>query len=161
MHCRLLLLGLFPPFVFANCECGYVVKSPDQADGSWVFTDVLETDFTQTGSIASDGDWVGQGFNVTAEAGRGEWGKAFSPNNIIGNGESAATGSNPDAGVQLRVSPLVSEIDMVPVAELDTSRRDIHWGSFRAGMKLTKVEGTCAAFFWVSGWIMLIVDDER
>jgi hypothetical protein len=39
---------------------------------------------------------------------------------------------------------------MVPVAELDTRRLDLFYGTFRASMKVTSVPGTCAAFFWVS-----------
>jgi hypothetical protein len=39
---------------------------------------------------------------------------------------------------------------MVPVAELATRRLDLMWGTFRAGMKVSRVGGTCAAFFWVS-----------
>lgn len=53
-----------------------------------------------------------------------------------------------NAGLQLTVgSPLVQ--DMVPVAEIDTIRTDMFWGTFRASMKLSAVPGTCAAFFWV------------
>ncbi|KAL2164094.1 hypothetical protein VTH06DRAFT_3308 [Thermothelomyces fergusii] len=37
---------------------------------------------------------------------------------------------------------------MVPVAELDTRRLDMMWGTFRAMMKVSPVAGTCAAFFW-------------
>ncbi|KAH7313280.1 family 16 glycoside hydrolase [Stachybotrys elegans] len=147
MRRHLFLLGFFPLLVLSDCECGYMVRSPDREDGAWVFADMLETDFTQTEDIATNGDWVRQGFNVTAEAGRGEYGKAFLPDNVFSH-RTSATGSGTDAGVQLRVRSLVSGTDMVPVAELDTSRRDLHWGSFRAGMKLAEVEGTCAAFFW-------------
>lgn len=39
---------------------------------------------------------------------------------------------------------------MVRVAEIDSLRDDIRYGSFRIGMKMAEVEGTCAAFFWVS-----------
>jgi hypothetical protein len=44
---------------------------------------------------------------------------------------------------------------MVPVAELDTRRLDVGWGSFRASMKVPAVAGTCAAFFWVSCFFFL------
>ncbi|KAH6850124.1 glycoside hydrolase family 16 protein [Chaetomium sp. MPI-CAGE-AT-0009] len=37
---------------------------------------------------------------------------------------------------------------MVSVAELDTERLDLWWGTFRAMMKVSRVGGTCAAFFW-------------
>ncbi|KAK3944591.1 concanavalin A-like lectin/glucanase domain-containing protein [Diplogelasinospora grovesii] len=38
--------------------------------------------------------------------------------------------------------------DMVPVAEIDTQRQDVFYGTFRASMKMTGNPGTCAAFFW-------------
>lgn len=39
---------------------------------------------------------------------------------------------------------------MVRVAEIDSMRTDMRYGSFRIGMKMAEMEGTCAAFFWVS-----------
>ncbi len=38
---------------------------------------------------------------------------------------------------------------MIPVAEVDTQRLDLFWGTFRTSMRLGKTPGTCAAFFWV------------
>lgn len=35
------------------------------------------------------------------------------------------------------------------MAEIVTNRSDIMYGSFRAGMKIAAVNGTCGAFFWV------------
>jgi beta-glucanase (GH16 family) len=39
---------------------------------------------------------------------------------------------------------------MVRSGEIDSLRRDMRYGSFRVGMKMSDVPGTCAAFFWVS-----------
>lgn len=37
----------------------------------------------------------------------------------------------------------------VPTSEMDSSREDLLYGTYRAAMKLTLTPGTCAAFFWV------------
>ena len=38
---------------------------------------------------------------------------------------------------------------MIPASEVRTTRNDILYGSFRAQMRLTPVNGTCGAFFFV------------
>lgn len=123
--------------------CGYAVA---HANGEpWLFTDVVETDFTRIKSIASAADWQRQQFNVSSEAGRGKYSKMFTPNNVD---VPSAKGSGRHAGVELSVgSDIVN--GAVPVAEMDSVRQDIYWGSFRASIKMTAVKGTCAAFFWV------------
>jgi hypothetical protein len=45
---------------------------------------------------------------------------------------------------------------MVRSGEIDSLRRDMRCGSFRVGMKMSEVAGTCAAFFWVSACIEVI-----
>lgn len=39
---------------------------------------------------------------------------------------------------------------LVPMAEIVAKDGNMLCGSFRVGMKITKVPGTCSAFFWVS-----------
>ena len=113
--------------------------------------DLLETDFTHVKDISQNPDWIRQQFNVTAEIGRGEYGKSFMPENVE---------SRPVNQINTKaVPPEVPGLDLivgtgkgnnaVPAGEIDTKRLDLHWGSYRAGMKLTNVNGTCAAFFWV------------
>lgn len=54
-----------------------------------------------------------------------------------------------DPGLQLTVDGGIPGDGYVKNAELDSSRTDLLWGSYRASMKLTLTPGTCAAFFWV------------
>ena len=132
----LLLLLLFPKPASTDCECGYATV----VDGTrHVFTDLLETDFARLRDVAPDTDWAAQAFNLSAGRARGEFGEMFAADNVVaGCGE----------GVRLAVGSRTVE-GMVPVAEMDSHRRDLLWGTFRASMKLTDVPGTCAAFFWV------------
>lgn len=131
-----------------DCKCGYEVPGPNAGE-SWLFTEVIETDFTRLRSIASAEEWQRQEFNVSAEAGRGKYPKMFSPDNIaVGPGVANKDANERRAGVELSVGATITN-GAVPVAEMDTARQDLFWGSFRAGMKLTAVKGTCAAFFWV------------
>lgn len=37
---------------------------------------------------------------------------------------------------------------LVPVGEIYSKRADIRYGTFRAGIKFSGVNGTCGAFFW-------------
>jgi hypothetical protein len=139
--------------VLADCECGYASTINST---SYVFTDILETDFIHLADIAKDTDWQRQVFNRTAEADRGPFGEASELANIISNPIlSNVSYSGPgqvggDAGLQLFVRGGTPDGALVPVAEVDSVRTDMLWGSYRASMKLTAVAGTCSAFFWVS-----------
>ncbi|KAH8131755.1 hypothetical protein ACSS6W_008077 [Trichoderma asperelloides] len=160
----ILLLALAPHLVAADCECGFVThtsaaqkQARDSSGTSQLFfTNMLESKFFELKNISLDGTWRRQQYNVSARAGRGEYGKAFAVKNVYslpgsGDGDStASTGSssNPgNDGVALVVGSTLTN-DAVPVAELDSARSDMVFGSYRAGMKLTPVNGTCAAFFW-------------
>ena len=92
-----------------------------------------------------------QEFNLTAKRARGDFGEMFVVNNVytdLGRDGDRNENNEGDAGLQLVVQ--TSPVDgMVPVAEIDSSRVDLRWGSFRAGIKVPDVPGTCAAFFWV------------
>lgn len=52
-------------------------------------------------------------------------------------------------GLQLWVNS-TSINGLIPMAEIVARDSDMIYGSFRVGMKITKVPGTCSAFFWVS-----------
>ena len=39
---------------------------------------------------------------------------------------------------------------LIRVGEINSLRRDMRYGSFRVGMHMSQIVGTCAAFFWVS-----------
>ncbi|KAB5557899.1 glycoside hydrolase, family 16 [Coniochaeta sp. 2T2.1] len=119
----------------ADCECGYSAS----VDGSrHVFTDLLETDFTRVEDIRHNTDWSRQAFNMSSERARGDFGEMF----VIDNVASAK-----ETGLQLTVQGQNVD-DMVPVAELDSERADVFYGTFRASLKLTNTACTCAAFFW-------------
>ncbi|KIL84720.1 hypothetical protein FAVG1_11947 [Fusarium avenaceum] len=133
--------------VSAECECGYEIGN-NEGDGFSLFMDRLETDFGQLHDLSQSHDWVAQQFTVSAKDGRGNYSKAFTPANVyIPGGESQDQSDHGD-GLQLRVSSDIGEDNKVPASEVDTARLDLHWGSFRAGMKLTETKGTCSAFFW-------------
>ncbi|CAH0043964.1 unnamed protein product [Clonostachys solani] len=145
-----LLLGLATiGLVAADCECGYRARNSTHHGEEWMFTEALETDFSGVYDLSGNTDWIRQGFNVSAEDGRGGFGKLFKPSNIEARPASAGSkdGNANDAGVALRMSSTIED-NSVLSAELDSSRLDLHWGSYRASMKLPQVPGTCAAFFW-------------
>lgn len=130
---------LFIRDVSADCECGYSAAIGDLAY-PYVFTDLIETDFTKIDDVSQDTDWQRQAFNVSAADARGEFGEMVLVDNVVSGGGGT--------GLQLIVRSDVVD-DMVPTAEIDSSRLDLLSGTFRASMKLTNVSGTCAAFFWV------------
>ena len=149
----ILLLATLTQPTAADCECGYSTV----IDGDvHAFTDLIETDFAHLSDIATNTDWVRQAFNVTREKDRGDYGEMYAVGNMqtevnpnSHNEEDGQAKNGQAAGLSLLVKAgLVG--GMVPVSEIDSNRSDILYGSFRAGMKLTNVSGTCSAFFWVS-----------
>ncbi|KAI2637503.1 glycoside hydrolase, family 16 [Xylaria nigripes] len=149
----LLLFGL----AACDCECGYSITA--KSDGTrHVFTDLLETDFLHV-DVTSDGKgganhgWAPQQYNVSSEAARGPFGESFAVKNTMSNTIKDATKftgpgiHGPDIGLLLTVGD-VMEDDRVPVAEISTTGLDYFYGTFRAGIKITDVPGTCSAFFW-------------
>ncbi|KAK0621479.1 glycoside hydrolase, family 16 [Bombardia bombarda] len=139
----LLFLILFPAVVLADCECGY---SLDVDTHQYVFTDLVESNFARLRDISRDTDWARQAFNLTKDKARGDYGEMFAVDNIAAN-PSSDGGEGVTAGLQLVVRNQLVD-GMVPVAEIDTERLDLYWGTFRASIKVTDVPGTCAAFFW-------------
>ncbi|KAK1827901.1 glycoside hydrolase, family 16 [Podospora conica] len=147
MNLPALLLALLSitPFTAADCECGYALTldpHPQAQPERHVFTELTESNFARLhdDDIRRNTDWAPQAFNVTAERGRGAYGEMFSARNV-----DMVAGD--DSGLRMTVgSELVR--GMVPTAEVATRRLDMMWGTFRASMRLTGVEGTCAAFFW-------------
>jgi hypothetical protein len=55
-----------------------------------------------------------------------------------------------DPGVQLSVGGGIPPNGYVPVAQMNTVREDLLFGTYRALVKITPVAGTCTAFFWVN-----------
>ncbi|MCJ1453885.1 hypothetical protein MMC28_004234 [Mycoblastus sanguinarius] len=139
---------LLVTLVSADCECGYTANST-------LYTDLIETDFLHLTNITTDTDWQPQNYTVTSALARGPYGKNASLNNVVANPlksqyDWAGNGINGgDAGLQLFVrggNPVPG--GLIPMAEVATTRGDLLYGSFRAGMKVTATNGTCGAFFW-------------
>ncbi len=152
-HITLAILTLFVlPFSSADCECGY---SSTINSTTYTFTDIIESDFLHIANISLDTDWRRQAYNVTAVDARGPFGESSELRNVLSNpllnnqsfaGPSQRGG---DAGLQLYVRGGIPVDGLIPVAEVDSVRTDMLWGSYRAAIKLTNIPGTCGAFFWV------------
>ncbi|KLO88463.1 xyloglucan endo-transglycosylase-like protein [Fusarium fujikuroi] len=93
--------------VSGACECGYSIKNP-QGESQIVFTDRLETKFSQLHSISEGHNWLAQNFTVSAADGRGNFSKAFLPNNVNTHGTKSGDGS----GLELRYFNDTQEIDI-------------------------------------------------
>ncbi|KAI4115249.1 MAG: hypothetical protein LQ338_007885 [Usnochroma carphineum] len=138
---------LFASTAWADCECGYTVNGT-------LYTDLVESDFLHMKDINESG-WVPQSYTVDPTMARGPFGKDASPKQIAFNPlksryDWAGDGINGgDAGAQIFVrggDP--GQGGLIPMGEMDTNRTDMLYGSFRAGVKLTGIPGTCGAFFW-------------
>lgn len=148
----LILLAL-ASIVTAVCPCGFQATNPNNDTETWLFTEMLETDFTKLHDVSQSKAWERQEFNVSAKDGRGLYGKQFKISNVQPRPGSLVEGdfkAPPNgAGLELRVNSSMYN-EAVAGAEVDSKRLDLQWGSYRAGMKVTDTIGTCAAFFWVS-----------
>jgi beta-glucanase (GH16 family) len=144
--------------VRADCECGYSMTTGHGNDRH-IFTDMIENDFVHLDIMAADTQygqygWAAQVFDKTKEEARGPYGETYTrdqvvSNNIEDNNVSQGPGKvGPDAGLQLVVGSQL-ENNLVPNAEIATTELNYHYGTFRAGIKVTGVSGTCSAFFWV------------
>ena len=146
--------GLQVGLVTADCECGYSTNV-DGSRSPYLFTDILESDFLHIRNISYDTDWRRQEFSVTAAAGRGLYGMNYTVANVVSNPIANLTQwtgpgqFGPDPGLQISVDSGIPIDGYVKVAEMNSAREDMLWGSYRAAMQLTNVSGTCAAFFWV------------
>ena len=143
-------------YTVADCECGYAIKSDG---GRAVFSDLLESDFVhldvtdRTQEYGKYG-WAAQAFDMTKEEARGPYGELFTLDNVVSSTIPNAKvfdqigNRGGDAGLHLSVGSKVVN-GMVTSAEMSTTDLHFFYGTFRAGMKLTDVPGTCSAFFWV------------
>ncbi|KAL9007571.1 MAG: hypothetical protein Q9173_007191, partial [Seirophora scorigena] len=138
-----------PQLVSAACECGYSTHAIN-TNTNKVYTDVLESDFLRLRDFNAQSDWDRQVWDIPA-VGSAKWGKNMTAGNVRMNpGPPAAEGSveGGEPGLQLWVSSGAPEGGSVPGGEVATRRRDMLYGSFRAGIKYTGESGTCGAFFW-------------
>ncbi|KAL8887734.1 MAG: hypothetical protein Q9215_004736 [Flavoplaca cf. flavocitrina] len=116
-----------------------------------VYTDALESDFLHLADINAQQDWARQVWNIPA-VGTAPWGRNATLDNVITNplpGDVGTTGvKGGDPGLEIRVSAGEPRGGAVKNGEIATIRRDMKYGSFRAGIKYTPQDGTCGAFFF-------------
>ncbi|KAL8912802.1 MAG: hypothetical protein Q9171_002260 [Xanthocarpia ochracea] len=142
-------VGALDP-VSAACECGYQTRSIKSNENE-VFTDVLESDFLHLKDIGAQQDWIRQVWNIPA-VGVAPWGRNMTLDNVFTNplpGDVGTKGVNGgDPGLQIRVTAGERRGGAVKSGEVASARRDMLYGSFRAGIKYTGQNGTCGAFFY-------------
>lgn len=131
----------------ADCECGYSTtvssNSSEDTPQQFVFTDLIETNFSNISDVSKNTDWARQAFNTTAQAARGTYGEMFAVDNVETQDEKNGNG--------LQITVRSGEVEgLLSGGEIDSTRLDLFYGTFRSSMKLTDVSGTVSAFFWVS-----------
>lgn len=121
---------------------------------SLYFQESILSDFTR--NDLDKGIWVAEEYHVPVDSTHGPHSREALVRNIVSNPlrdpSNASSGTEQgsgDAGLQLWVRSALDE-SSVSTAELNSVRRDITYGSFRIGMKVPALPGTCSAFFWVS-----------
>ncbi|KAK6543095.1 hypothetical protein TWF694_007018 [Orbilia ellipsospora] len=153
--CLFALTIWFVSPVSSSCECGYSVNSTSDPEYA-VFTDLLESDFTKIKNFQDDFDWRPQVWQLNPVAALGPYGRAtrletIVPNpaiNLIVNDTGIYGGQ---AGLNLFVPHNYTLIDgqqYLLGAELDSTRNDMFYGTFRIGYRTTKFPGTCFGFYW-------------
>lgn len=103
-------------------------------------------------NITDDTDWVVQKWKVEKKESKGPYGRQTELKNVVSNPSkegSASTGIlGGEPGLELWVRTTAENDEYVSVAEVDSTRTDMLYGTFRAGIQTTAINGTCAAFFW-------------
>lgn len=112
-----------------------------------MYTDLLESDFTTLTNITLDADWRPQEWKVDSKTSRGPYGRSMELRNVVSQPMSDTVGFN-NSGLELWARAVEEGSEYVSVAEVDSARSDMLYGSFRAGLQTTAVNGTCTAFFW-------------
>ena len=136
----------------AACECGYAAHDIHTGETE-VYTEILESDFLHLQDISQQKDWVPQVWNMPA-VGNAGWGRNHTLDDVMMNplrtdtGTEGMHGGNP--GLQLWVRSGAPKGGYINSAEVASARRDIRYGSFRAGVRYTGEPGTCGSFFTVS-----------
>ncbi|KAK7966975.1 glycoside hydrolase family 16 protein [Apiospora aurea] len=154
----LLLFLLHPLPTAADCECGYSTTTTTSggAASDTVFSELLESDFTRIDYFGDDYKgpqrWARQAFDKSAGTARGPFGEAYVTENarsdiIPTTARNSKISNNDNCGLQLVVGSKVVD-GMVQNAEIATMGQDYFHGTYRVGLKVTDVPGTCTAFFW-------------
>lgn len=147
---------IFIRFATADCDCGYSIVTGDDHK-TLVFSNLFESDFVHINYVGTESNqkgWGTQVFSMDATAARGRYGESFVASNVEANliedvnvwaGEGSDGGT---AGLELAVDSEIVE-EAVQGGQIASTGGDYFYGSYRASMKITAVEGTCSAFFWV------------
>lgn len=158
-------LALAPNALAWRCLCGYSVNRTSDQHFS-IFTHIAETDFLHTDgansklSIQAPG-WAVDVGNKTATQANSTLGSSQQLDNVVTNALPKRKWGVPpamsgDAGLQLWVRHGVED-GMVPVAGASNSlslghdgKEKMLYGSYRAGIKFSGVNGTRGMFGWES-----------
>jgi hypothetical protein len=124
--------------VSADCECGYRVSSSSNQIASLLFTEAVQKDFRKLSSLNDSKDWEIKQLMLDAVPDMDRLGRIVEDKNIILNA----------TGLQLIVRSTLVEGDLVSTGQIQSTREDIRFGSFRAYMQTSPINGTCAASFW-------------
>lgn len=144
----------------AGCECGYRITRSDNTplqSTTLLYTDAVETNFREIHNLSQFQDWKIKfvRFNYVPDSGR--FGKRVEATNIVPNpvrdvgagwNGPSTQGANVDAGLQLIVRSTLSKDQEVSTGQIQSTREDVRFGSFRAYMRTAPINGTCAAHFW-------------
>lgn len=144
----------------ADCECGYRVSSSSTSQETTeylLFTDAVQTDFRGMSSLDDSSDWKIKDLHLEYVPNKGRFGRLVEERNVVFNpamdvsagvNGPSQQGANVDAGLQLIVRSELVEGNLVSSGQIQSIREDVRFGSFRAYMKSTPINGTCAASFW-------------
>ncbi|ETS84013.1 hypothetical protein PFICI_05889 [Pestalotiopsis fici W106-1] len=156
-----LILSFFAsmPQTLADCECGYSIITSgggDDDDNTQVFTNLLEADFIHidyVGEGATRNDWATQTYNMSSQAARGSYGESFVAtgvqNDLVKDANLWTNDDTDGDNVGLRLMVRSETVNgMIQGGQVATTAGDYFWGSYRASIKVTAVQGTCSAFFW-------------
>ncbi|KAJ4334774.1 hypothetical protein N0V87_006578 [Didymella glomerata] len=147
-------------FISADCECGYRVPSsgnPQEPTKYLLFTDSIQTDFRGMTSLNDSSDWKIKDLRLEYVPNKSRFGRIVEDRNVIFNPAvdplvtpdgPSQQGADVDAGLQLIVRSELVEDNLVSTGQIQSIREDVRFGSFRAYMKSTPINGTCAASFW-------------
>ncbi|RUP46273.1 concanavalin A-like lectin/glucanase domain-containing protein [Jimgerdemannia flammicorona] len=147
----ILLAGLsWTQLAAASCECGYLVFRGSQA--SVLFTNSIVTDFTDPNINDIGSDWWRTSNSISGDPGNVPplLDLQYSVDNIYRDGEGlvvmtpAYSGKGPVGGGH----PDLIDLPIHLLSELRTVLEDILYGSFRATMKTSSVQGVCQSLFF-------------
>jgi hypothetical protein len=155
----ILILYLSVQGTLALCECGYRVHyggDAAQYPRTILYTEALHVNFRALHDFADSKDWKIKYVRFNYDPSSGRYGKRVAAENIVPNPVAnpnsgwespSMQGAGVDSGLQLIVRSQITN-GLVSVAQIQSKRDDVQFGSFRTFMKTTSISGTCASHFW-------------